>query len=42
MFKKKISVSSSVNTKHAVSAKLGPASCEYNKNVIENIEPAVA
>ena len=39
---KEITLVKHINTKHAVSAKLGPASCEYNRNVIENIEPAVA
>ena len=39
---KEITLVKHINTKHAVSVKLGPASCEYNRNVIESIEPAVA
>ena len=31
-----------VNTKHAVSTKVGPETYEYNRNVTENIEPVEA
>lgn len=38
---KEITLAKHINTKHAVSTKLGPETYEYNWNVIENIEPAV-